>query len=200
MTPVCRWPPTGVKGAVVAAVVAALAGCAVGPDYVRPTFETTPAYKEAGDWKPSEPADALNRGPWWRVFSDAELDGLETQINISNENVRAAAAAFDQARALVAQAQAGFWPTIAASFGRQRGNSFGLPTETTNTAGVSANWDLDVWGSIRRTAESFIWDAPPAWAGRRDDPRCCGDTRHIYNIVCEPPCYRCGSCQGCWHG
>jgi len=59
------------------------------------------------------------------------------------------------------------------------------------------------WGPgcvIRRTAESFIWDAPPAWAGRRDDPRGCGETRHIYNIVCEPPCYRCGSCQGCWHG
>jgi len=140
--------------ALAVAFASALAGCAVGPDYVRPTFDATPAYKELGDWKPSEPADAMSRGPWWKIFSDEELDRLEEQIHISNQNVKAAAAAFDQARALVAQARAGFWPTIAASFSRQRGNSASFTTATTNTAGVSANWDLDVWGSIRRSTES----------------------------------------------
>jgi NodT family efflux transporter outer membrane factor (OMF) lipoprotein len=144
--------------------------CAVGPNYHRPKLDAAPDYKEAGDWKPSEPNDALNRGPWWEIYNDDALNQLEVRIDISNENVKAAAAAFDQARALVAQARAGFWPTVSASAARQqRGgagtpttitNSTGLPitnsarSSITNSAGVSANWDLDIWGKIRRTTES----------------------------------------------
>ena len=93
------------------------AACAVGPDYHRPAFDTAANFKEAGDWKPSEPSDALSRGPWWKIFNDDVLDGLEAQIDISNQNVKAAEAAFEQSRALVSQARAGFWPTIAASLG-----------------------------------------------------------------------------------
>src|ERR1700734_472400 len=96
------------------------AACAVGPDYHRPPVESAANYKEAGDWKPSEPNDVLSRGPWWKIFNDAALDELEAQIDISNQNVKAAEAAFEQSRALVSQARAGFWPTIAASLGMQR--------------------------------------------------------------------------------
>jgi NodT family efflux transporter outer membrane factor (OMF) lipoprotein len=153
----------------VAAGITALAACAVGPDYHRPKFDSADAYKESGDWKPSEPNDILSRGPWWEIFNDSDLNQLETRIDISNENVKAAAAAFDQARALVSQARAGFWPTIAASASRDHTGG-GVPATTTggaappgtantrsqivNSAGVSANWDLDVWGQIRRTVES----------------------------------------------
>jgi hypothetical protein len=94
--------------------------CAVGPDYHRPKLDAAADYKEAGDWKPSEPNDALNRGPWWEIYNDDALNQLEVRIDISNENVKAAAAAFDQARALVAQARAGFWPTVSASASRQQ--------------------------------------------------------------------------------
>jgi NodT family efflux transporter outer membrane factor (OMF) lipoprotein len=136
-------------------VMVLVTGCAVGPDYRRPTFETTASYKELGDWKPSEPSDMVGRGPWWKIFKDEELDRLEDQIDISNETVKAAVAALDQAQGLVDQARAGFWPTISASFSRQRGTvGGGLPTLTTDTAGVSANWQLDIWGEIRRTVES----------------------------------------------
>ena len=148
------------------------AACAVGPDYHRPPVDTTAAYKESGDWKPSEPNDVLTRGPWWKIFHDDALDALEAQIDISNQNVKAAEAAFEQSRALVAQARAGFWPTIAATFGAQRQggsevvtNGVGIPTGTashtsnTFTAGVSANWDIDIWGRIRRTAESNVASA-----------------------------------------
>jgi NodT family efflux transporter outer membrane factor (OMF) lipoprotein len=131
-----------------------MTACAVGPDYKRPAFEATAAYKEQTDWKPSEPKDALSRGPWWNIFSDDELTRLETQIDISNENVKAAAAAFDQAQALVAQARAGFWPSIAAAVGPQRTAIGSGPAATTVTAGVTANWTLDIWGQIRRSVES----------------------------------------------
>jgi NodT family efflux transporter outer membrane factor (OMF) lipoprotein len=138
----------------VAAGLAVAASCAVGPDYHRPKIDAAPDYKEAGDWKPSEPNDALSRGPWWEIYSDDALNQLEVRIDISNETVKAAAAAFDQARALVAQARAGFWPTVGISAGRQRGAVGGAPAQTTETAGVSANWELDIWGQIRRTTES----------------------------------------------
>ena len=84
------------------ALVLLLSACAVGPDYRRPAVVTTENYKEAADWRPSEPSDAMTRGPWWELFGDAELSQLEGQIVISNQNVKAAAAAFDQSRALVA--------------------------------------------------------------------------------------------------
>src|SRR5580704_12925454 len=157
------------RGLYAAAGILALASCAVGPDYHRPKFDTAENYKESNDWKPSEPNDILSRGPWWEMFNDDALNQLEVRIDISNENVKAAAAAFAQARALVAQARAGFWPTISASVSRLRGesgtpttitNAAGLPITTnsrsaiTNSAGVSGTWDLDIWGKIRRTTES----------------------------------------------
>ena len=77
----------------VASIAALIAGCAVGPNYKRPELHSAPSYKEVVDWKPSEPSDALSRGPWWEIFKDDELNALEGQINISNENVKAAAAA-----------------------------------------------------------------------------------------------------------
>ncbi len=160
------------RGFCVAAASALAAACAVGPDYHRPPVATTDTYKEAGDWKPSEPNDVLSRGPWWKIFHDDALDALEAQIEISNQNVRAAEAAFEQSRALVAQAQAGFWPTLTASFGVERqggsqvvtngvGLSTGSRSHTSNTftTGISANWDLDIWGRIRRSTESNIASA-----------------------------------------
>jgi NodT family efflux transporter outer membrane factor (OMF) lipoprotein len=126
----------------------------VGPDYHRPEFKTTDAFKEQTDWKPTEPADALRRGPWWNIFKDQALADLEVKISISNENVKAAAAAVEQARALVAQARAGFWPSIAAAVGPSRGAIGNTPAHTTATATLSGDWTLDIWGQIRRTVES----------------------------------------------
>jgi NodT family efflux transporter outer membrane factor (OMF) lipoprotein len=162
------------RGFCIAGASALAAACAVGPDYHRPPFDTTANYKESGDWKPSEPNDVLTRGPWWKIFNDDALDALEAQIDISNQTVKAAEAAFEQSRALVSQARAGFWPTIAANVGAQRQgaggpgittNGAGVPVSTTSrtqntvTAGVSANWDIDIWGRIRRNTESNVASA-----------------------------------------
>ena len=101
-------------------VSAVLTACAIGPDYKRPAVDAAPGFKEQNGWKPTEPADALSRGPWWHIYNDDVLNGLEDQIDISNLNVKAAGAAVEQARALVREAQAGFLPTISASIGRDR--------------------------------------------------------------------------------
>ena len=132
------------------AAAALLGACAVGPDYRRPVTVPTTAYKELGTWKPSEPADDLGRGPWWRIFDDSTLDGLEAEIAVSNQNVKAAVAAYDPARALVDQATAGFWPTLSASLARTRGSSEGfqgaVTTNATSRATPATN-DVTVPGS-----------------------------------------------------
>jgi NodT family efflux transporter outer membrane factor (OMF) lipoprotein len=143
-----------VRGALVAASFALLTACAVGPNYKRPALDASTAYKEQDGWKPSEPNDALDRGPWWQIFNDEVLNGLESQLNISNENVKAAAAAVEEARALVRQAQAGFWPSLSANAGRTRTVTADTKPDTVTSAGLSANWDIDLWGQIRRTTES----------------------------------------------
>jgi NodT family efflux transporter outer membrane factor (OMF) lipoprotein len=143
-----------VRGALVAASFALLTACAVGPNYKRPAFDPSAAYKEQDGWKPSEPNDALDRGPWWEIFHDEVLNGLEAQVNISNENVKAAAAAVEEARALVRQAQAGFWPSVTANASRTRSVTGDSNPITVTSAGVSANWDIYLWGQIRRSTES----------------------------------------------
>lgn len=148
------------RGVVCLSLAAALlGGCAVGPDYRRPDFKAAAAYKEESGWKPTEPADALSHGPWWTIFGDDVLTGLESQIEVSNGTVKAAAAAVDQARALVAQAKSEFWPTIGVNAGRQRGSSAVSRTLTTDTAGASGTWNLDIWGVTRRTVESDVASA-----------------------------------------
>jgi outer membrane protein TolC len=158
---IAAWLPT-------AGVLGLIASCAVGPDYKRPPFGTAPVYKEEEGWKPSEPSDAMNRGPWWTIFHDQVLDQLEARVDVSNENVKAAVAAYDQAKALVDQARAGFWPTLSGGASRIRSQSGAgsfttLPTgtgatgasagstvitarstTTTYSAGVTADWTLDI--------------------------------------------------------
>lgn len=129
-------------------------GCAVGPDYRRPPVETTANYKESADWTPSEPADAVERGPWWQIYNDPDLDRLEATVEISNQNIKAAAAAFEQARALVAATRAGYFPTVAADVAGQRGAVGAIPTRSSVSAGLSASWTLDIWGQIRRSVEN----------------------------------------------
>src|SRR5438067_8403234 len=89
-----------------------LSACTVGPDYQRPSAPVPAQYKEAG-WKIGEPLDAIDRGAWWSVYRDPLLNDLEKQIDISNQNLKAAAAAFQQAEFIVARpAPPSFRPLI----------------------------------------------------------------------------------------
>jgi NodT family efflux transporter outer membrane factor (OMF) lipoprotein len=143
-----------------ALMLVGLSGCVVGPDYKRTPFESTPAYKEQGDWKPSEPDDTLSRGPWWHIFDDPALDSLEQQIDISNQNLKAAEDSYRQALGLVAQARAGFWPTLGANASLTRGIvAGGSPVQTLDSLGVSGGWQIDIWGQIRRTVEGDVASA-----------------------------------------
>src|SRR5579884_1243721 len=143
-----------IAGALGAALLA-LSACTVGPDYRRPSAPVPVRYKEAG-WKLGHPEDAVARGPWWRIYHDPVLDGLERQVAVSNQNLKAAAAAFFEAEALVAEARSGFFPTLSASGGAQRSRSLagglGLIGNFFSQT-VSTSWVPDLWGRVRRTVE-----------------------------------------------
>ena len=137
-----------------------LASCAVGPDYQRPSVPVVERYKEAGDWVTAAPADAVERGSWWALFGDPTLNALMPRVAVSNQNVAAAAAAYAQARALVAQQRAAQLPSVDLS-----GQGTRNASDTTTSAGtvvrggttlrvtLGASWEPDVWGRIGRAAE-----------------------------------------------
>ena len=157
-------------------VAAGLAGCAVGPDYHRPAplpgqslpkefSEQPPADTNQVVWKIAQPSANLPRGEWWRAFDDSELNRLETLALTNNQNLAAAAARFEQARALLAGARADFYPqfnlggTPNGDITRQR-TSFNQPvqgqaaqvahTYDTFTAPIYLGWEIDLWGRVRR--------------------------------------------------
>ena len=97
-----------------------VAACAVGPDYERPQTDVPKAYKEIGQWTPAQPNDGIDRGAWWRIYNDPQLDALETQIDISNQNLKAAEAAWRAARATIDQVSASLFPTLGVNGGAVR--------------------------------------------------------------------------------
>lgn len=150
------------------ALALALASCAVGPDYIRPSAPEPARYKEAEhsklkNWKRAVPGDELARGKWWAVFKDARLDSYASEVEVSNQNVAAAEAAYRQAQALVKEAQAALMPAITIGHDVTRshfgplaiGSALGTGiTRTIATSALNGTWDLDLWGKIRRTIES----------------------------------------------
>src|SRR5258708_34696171 len=88
-----------------------LTGCTVGPIYKRPAADVPPAYKEVGDWKPAQPSDEKLSGNWWEIFQDPQLNALEAQVNVSNQNLKAAEAAYTEARAVLRYSRADYFPT-----------------------------------------------------------------------------------------
>jgi len=137
-------------------LLALVAGCAVGPAYQRPDVETPIAFKEGrGEWVRAVPADTLERGPWWELFGDAELNALTSQVEVSNQNVAAAVAQYAQARALVAEQRATLFPAVALNVDANRSGGGGsTPTRRSYQVGIGGSWEPDVWGRLRRGVDS----------------------------------------------
>jgi NodT family efflux transporter outer membrane factor (OMF) lipoprotein len=139
-----------------------LAGCAVGPDYHKPDAPVAPKFKEAEGWREAQPRDQLPRGSWWSVFGDPDLDKLMQRVDVSNQNIRVAEARLRQARGVADQARAGLFPTVNANASAIRTKSPNLANQPNFASGavdnyalgLTANWDLDLWGKVRRSVEA----------------------------------------------
>ena len=147
--------------------VAALSACMVGPRYNKPEVTAPIEYKESSEWKIAQPRDAINRGPWWEVFGDQQLNALVQQVEVSNQTVRVAEARLRQAEALVEQTRAGFLPTVTGSTGATRSrtpNVSGASAASSAPANVynlalSASWAPDLWGSVRSAVDVNLANA-----------------------------------------
>lgn len=150
-----------------------MAGCAVGPDYVKPKTDTPEAFKENQGWKVAQPADTRLPTKWWELYNDPLLNDLEEQVNASNQTIAQAEAQYRQSRAAVRGAQAGYFPTLSANASHTRASNPTSRTSgaagTTSSGGTSlatsgptdtnlltldASWEPDLWGRVRRNVEA----------------------------------------------
>jgi multidrug efflux system outer membrane protein len=122
------WGRVAQGGLLSGLMLALLAACSVEPAYKRPDVATPVAFKEApviaakdaGSWKPAQPADDAHRGQWWTIFGDAALNGLEQDAALANQDLKAAAARVQQARAVQQSARSDWFPKLDAGFGPTR--------------------------------------------------------------------------------
>lgn len=143
--------------------ILSLAACAVGPKYKAPAVPAPPAYKEMGDWKTAQPSDQSLGGNWWEIFQDPQLNTLEQQIDVSNQNLKAAVAQYQQARAALRYARADYYPTVstAPSATRERysdnrqGTAVRGATFNDFVLPVNVSYQVNAWGRVSKNVESY---------------------------------------------
>ena len=156
-------------------LISALSGsAAVGPNYVRPTSSVPVTYKSTNDlgaWKEAKPLDNVPKGNWWEIFGDSTLDELERQAVVANQDLKAAVARVDQARAAARVARSELLPSLDAnpSWHRERFSpnqvpSFGDITANTFRTPLDLSYEIDLWGRVRRSFESARADAQASLA------------------------------------
>jgi NodT family efflux transporter outer membrane factor (OMF) lipoprotein len=142
--------------------IGTLTACSFAPVYKTPdSVPATSEYKESGDWKAAQPVDNQNRGDWWTVFQDPQLDALETRVGDANQDLKAAFARLQQARAATRIARADLFPTLSAGASATRTKtSINAPTlfpgRIYNNFDLEADlsYELDVWGRVRNAVSS----------------------------------------------
>jgi NodT family efflux transporter outer membrane factor (OMF) lipoprotein len=152
-----------------------LASCTVGPDYVKPEAPTPIEFKESKNWRQARPRDGADRGAWWSVYRDAELNRLLPQVEVTNQNVASALAAYEQSQAIIRETQASLVPNVAANYSVTRsgegarvlsGGGSGTSSLGASTSHAFARtlfypngtigWTVDIWGKVRRQVESNV--------------------------------------------
>jgi outer membrane protein TolC len=121
--------------------------------------ESTVNFQDADGWKVASPQDAMLRGKWWEIFHDAELNGYEDQLEINNQNIKQFFENFMEARALIREARAQYWPTVTTGPSWARNKTSGnLGKSSTANAGsttsvwsfpLDVSWTHDFFGNIR---------------------------------------------------
>lgn len=144
-------------------LLAVLGGCMVGPDYQRPATVAPVAFKEAAGWTAAAPKDDQAKGRWWTIYGDATLDALMDQVALSNQTVAQYEAQYRQALALTRASKADLLPSVSATLDSTRSETATSSSSAystsqggasnTHSATLSASWELDLWGKLRRTVE-----------------------------------------------
>jgi NodT family efflux transporter outer membrane factor (OMF) lipoprotein len=141
-------------------------GCTVGPRYKRPAAQVPDSWKGEAPWQTAAPKDAIRKGTWWHIFHDAQLDQLEQQLLDANQSLVAARDRLAEARAQARIASAAYFPTVNVDPTGQRqrisgnrpavGSTAATQPVTQNVFSIpfAVNYELDVFGRVRRTLEA----------------------------------------------
>jgi len=153
------------KSARAIGVMALLTGCAVGPDYHRPAADIPPAWQPEAPWHEAMPSDTALKGNWWELFQDPDLNPLVEQALTGNQNLRVAAARLEQAHDQVTIARSALFPSVDLSSSALRSKdsanrplgAYAVPSQSTVQndfrIGPSVNYELDLFGRVRREVE-----------------------------------------------
>src|SRR5206468_5337648 len=152
-----------VRAVLLSVVMAAVTGCVVGPNYVRPSVVTPEAYKEIDGWKVAQPQDDALRGAWWETFNDPPLAALEARVSVSNQTLAAAEATYRQATALVREARSAYFPTVTIGAGYTRTRQSSTVTASSGT-GAGAVTTSRGAGSSGGPTNFFQLPIDVAWA------------------------------------
>jgi NodT family efflux transporter outer membrane factor (OMF) lipoprotein len=177
-----RYLLTGIVALLLVLLVVALEGCTVGPKYVRPSTPMTAAYKEAppasfkeaGPWRPANPADQKSRGNWWEAFGDPQLNQLEEQVATSNQDLKVFEARFREARAAIRFNRAAQFPTVStaptAAYAKNSDYSPSFPSKVQQASTgdfvlpFDLSYELDLWGRVRRSVAAAREEAQASGA------------------------------------
>jgi NodT family efflux transporter outer membrane factor (OMF) lipoprotein len=156
----------------IAVTLISLSGCMVGPNYKVPAAITAPAFKEAtpasfaeqDGWKPGQPGDTKLKGDWWTLFQDSHFNELEAKVDTANQTLKSSEANFRAARAQIGYARSNEAPTIGVapqvSTVRESANQPYFNNSLANNGGgnfalpVDFNYEIDLWGRVRRGVTS----------------------------------------------
>ncbi len=149
-----------------AALLFLLGGCTLGPDYRRPELDVPVEYREDAPWKKAAPADEAPKGPWWTAYGDPVLDNLQERTAQANQDIKAAVARLDRARAAARIEESDLWPRIdlnpAAQRRRTPADLSALrrgDTRTTLSLPFDLGYEVDLWGRVRRSVEAATEEA-----------------------------------------
>jgi multidrug efflux system outer membrane protein len=151
-----------VRGPIAALALTLLAACSLAPEYEVPETPAADAFKEAaGPWQQAAPSDAANRGAWWQAFGDPDLDALELELQSSSQDLRAALARYEQARATAGQVRSFLYPSIDANASATRGRDSAEtasgrepkePVKNDFVASLDLSWEIDLFGRLRNAS------------------------------------------------
>jgi NodT family efflux transporter outer membrane factor (OMF) lipoprotein len=140
-----------------------LGACSFAPVYTVPSTATPAAYREDAGWRQAQPGDEWSKGSWWSIFQDAALDELERKAGAANQNLNAAFARLQQARADTRIARADLFPHLTASSSVTRARASpnapryvaGEPTEGNDfVLEADLSYEVDLWGRVRNQVVS----------------------------------------------
>lgn len=152
--------------------LASAAAAQIGPDYERPATATSPKFKGV-TWRAASPSAHLPKGEWWKVFNDSRLNSLEAAATANNQQLKAAIARFDQARAAARMSRGDFFPALSLPLSAEtQQTSENMPSPfplnglrydgPAYNAPLDFSWELDLWGKLRRQAEGTRAEAAAA--------------------------------------